>query len=129
MNPKELRIGNFLTVSNNVLAISEIKKDCFRCQQYINEWEFLLNDDDIHPIPITEEWLKRFGLKIDTAMDRGSIFGFAVVFTCHYFKDSKSPIWIEQYSEGEFSLPHIKYVHQLQNLYFSLTNEELELIK
>jgi hypothetical protein len=72
--------------------------------------------DEFAPIPLTEEWLVRFGFKkIITA---GSIFQFS-----EFHVQNFSPL-------GFFECRnHIKieHVHQLQNLYFALTGEELEL--
>ena len=124
MNPKELRIGNFLTVSNNVLAISEIKKDCFCfCQQYIDEWEFLFNDYDVQPIQITEDWLKRFGfngVENDHIKCKNIHLSYSSVFNRVFISDEDDD---PQTVVGV----NIKYVHQLQNLYFALTGEELEI--
>jgi len=84
------------------------------------------------PIPLTEEWLLRFGFKLDR---EGDDYNY---YTLEGF-DSLS-----DYGDQGVSLPkndkgysHIycgyyrneidfEFVHQLQNLYFALTNEELK---
>lgn len=74
---------------------------------------------EIHPIPLTPEWLERFG----------------------YIKDTTDKKWyklphrlppIYQWKVGAFGMDglplnvkSLEYVHQLQNLYFALTGEEL----
>jgi hypothetical protein len=63
------------------------------------------------PIPLTEEWLLKFEFK-------------------RFSKDfSKKGIIIHTRKRGYVlrkSVPDILYVHQLQNLYFALTGQELE---
>lgn len=66
----------------------------------------------IEPIPLTEIWLLRFGFK-------------------RFCKDwAKNGIIIHNRKRGfvlRKSVPDIKHVHQLQNLYFALTGAELPL--
>jgi hypothetical protein len=78
--------------------------------------------DLMNPIPITEEWLVKFGFEKDVddlVLDINTVF---FVF----------------YNDGEFvrlksnhleTITSIQYVHKLQNLYFALTGEELNLTK
>jgi hypothetical protein len=49
-------------------------------------------------------------------------FEFAENFQCYI---SKNGITIQQYGEGQEWLNHIKYIHQIQNLYKSLTGQEM----
>jgi hypothetical protein len=75
----------------------------------------LLNGIDWQPIPLTEEWLLRFGFEKDNELNFVK-FSFKV----HFWSSCNSYMygWIG----GNIEL---KYVHQLQNLYFSLTGKEL----
>jgi hypothetical protein len=71
--------------------------------------------DEIKPIELTEEWLLKFGFKqtfiskIHLTFDKGS---FHLLKRVNHIQ-----IWYENID--------VKYVHQLQNLYFALTNQEL----
>lgn len=70
------------------------------------------------PIPLTEEWLFKFGYKkVNTLYDTTEVFEKKLSYTI-YFRSG-----VLSFS---FSTQEIKYVHQLQNLYFALTNEELK---
>lgn len=76
--------------------------------------------DILTPIPLTEEWLLKFGFK----QTNGAFFelngiGFIAGFS----------ITDEFVLSGTFGPRHIHiyYVHQLQNLYFALTGEELKI--
>ena len=69
------------------------------------------------PIPLTEEWLVKFGFKyIGSAPTLGINESW-----------NRGNIRIEQLQSKElvFHGLQIKYVHSLQNLYFALTGEEL----
>ena len=73
------------------------------------------------PIPLTEEWLVKFGFEeIDgfLTLDLGSFSGARFIF---WYGDV-----LNLFCKSDMMLSkQIKYVHQLQNLYFALTGEEL----
>lgn len=109
MEANELRLGNKLT--NFLGEVFDCNAETIRSfeSNYFPYGKPL-------PIPLTEEWLLKFGFekkgvnrtrwtfwKIDLVEDEKGIYSF-----------DESRIYID-----------IKYVHQLQNLYFALTNEEL----
>ena len=54
----------------------------------------------------------------------GKWFEFAEVFSCRV---DKGVVWIEEYSEGEFSLLHIKTEKQFIQLYEILTGQKFSL--
>lgn len=97
------------------------------------EWEDLkwLSEDEqgfnlVHnPIPLTEEWLLRFGFVKEFNADENS--------DSFYLKDCDDSFYIDYDNSwyiGATSYGYLKgthYVHQLQNLYFALTGEELTL--
>lgn len=113
MKANELRIGNLIFWDGEIY---EVKRSFF--DQY--------SDDEIKPIPLTEEWLLKFGFK-ETEKQTYEITDFkdCIDFCVSIYEDkviltfwSDDPIYF-RYSEMN--------VHQLQNLYFSLTGEELTL--
>lgn len=72
-----------------------------------------------HPIPLTEEWLVKLGFERIENNWKCLNLQFATIswerlagLTLSFEKES-------------IYLPHIKSVHQLQNLYFALTGQEL----
>lgn len=74
-------------------------------------------------IPLTDEWLLKFGFnsngkvwEIDSI--NGIVFEIEYVSDCYYL-----------HTQGEWGYQGFSYVHQLQNLYFALTGQELELAK
>lgn len=125
-------IKNFLEDSNKYAIVQAISKEveltAYGCD--IDYYDLT----EIKPIPLTEEWLVKFGFDIDT--DKGwnrsedinydvySLNNFDVALIDVVYK-----LWIEIEGDTWYnsSLTAIKYVHQLQNLYFALTSEELTL--
>lgn len=81
-------------------------------------------DIDIDPIRLTEEWLEKFSFEFD--QDYG-MFGF---FNKHHvvYKCDDGSFEFHPFCTNDKDC-HIKleYVHQLQNLCFALTGEELTL--
>jgi len=70
------------------------------------------------PIPITEEWLLKLGFVSNPYQDRYEIGkDIKLHVECDKTK-GEVMLWIED-------LSHIKYVHQLQNLYYIMFYEEL----
>lgn len=114
MRGNELRFGNLIFWDGELY---DVKRSFF--DQY--------SDDEIEPIPLTEEWLERFGFRkghlFDTVLYLSStnwhISSHNGIYQLNY-KESPSEPWIPVCKD-------MKYVHQLQNLYFALTGEELTL--
>lgn len=119
MDAKELRLGNYVNNEQRTDVIDGI--DPYRVQCH------LLSDKNretlyevplklIKPIPLTEDWLLKFGF--EKALNG-------------WWSDNE--LW--SYKNGKFYLGAITYlsdvtfVHQLQNLYFALTNKELTIKK
>lgn len=106
MEANELRIGNIF----EGLIIESITKtgvNFYAGYEGYIETEF----EDLKPIPLTEGWLLDLGL-------RGRR-----LWVFEIFGDNERGFHISS-EGGEWIF--IKYVHQLQNLYFALTGEELE---
>ena len=103
----ELRIGNL--VDDGFENIIEINIDSYR--------EILVFDANTrwNGIPLTEEWLLKFGFVSNPYQDRYE-------FNSLHIECNKTKGYLELWIED---LPHIKYVHQLQNLCYLMFNEEL----
>jgi len=124
MKATELRIGNYINYSkeNVIVTIGDLAV----LQQREND----KLATPYEPIPLTEEWLLKFGFKQQNE--------FYVISDdlSHYVellnvRDEWYPWIIElpelsHESEQKVCIPYIQYVHQLQNLYFALTGEELK---
>lgn len=115
----ELRVGNLVKWEDQNVSVLELKRLGVELGYYKDSIGFLRNYKDVQPIPLTEEWLLKFGLEWSGKgaqwLTKFTPCGKALVYIEeHYFKFCGITIEIQ-----------IKYVHQLQNLYFALTGEEL----
>jgi len=140
MKPEELRIRNWVKdkykdISGQIVRITKPVVD-FESKE--GRWNGI-SYDSIRPIPLTPEWLERFGFDeiMEIIEDKE---GYEVATMVHMMINkgkSNSEFKLIQTIDGYWSLdgyetawPKLcKYVHQLQNLYYALTGKELELKK
>lgn len=73
------------------------------------------------PIPLTEDWLLKFGFEKEYGAFK--IQGFKCWITKY---TSESNVFC--LNSGNVFLTSFKYVHELQNLYFYLTQRELTVV-
>ena len=120
LKAKELRIGNY--VEYRIEDELDSRKEW---------WEVtVIDSDDINwlekespestdyrPIPITEEWLLNFGFK-------KLVNNFSFLENSIYSIEKEKKDWQVYYSSNDRML-NIKYIHQLQNLFYCLCGEEL----
>lgn len=134
MDRKELRIGNLVSTIYGVRKIESIEQTSLStlidgCRMALRSFSF----SDIRPISLTEEWLLKFGFertKVPMKWDIEYIdyrMGQFVLFIL-----PKGVVEVEFCAahnkiEERGYLRAIKYVHQLQNIIFSLTGQELEM--
>jgi hypothetical protein len=110
MNASELRIGNWA----NIIGID--------CQVESIDPPYVNKTEDFKPIPLSEEWLLKSGFVKGSHFD-GVIYKteqLTVIYTdSNFYKLDQE----HYHTEG---IP-LKYLHQLQNLYFTLSGEEINL--
>lgn len=132
MNANELRIGNLIGLHKeaiySVVSISDEFLDLYGVSENVKYHDFknVLIDEDMRPIPLTEEWLLKFGFEITKSElhNLKQIYNGYISFNTYInFNGEESYLWLRYYQNG--TTPKLKYVHQLQNLYFALTGKEL----
>lgn len=103
----------------NSFIVSCFTEDAVYCEKYnVPFYLFDGSDQDeydynVNAIPLTEEWLRKFGFeKLQETYFNGD---FELDITDAGFLFSETYIKVS-----------CKYVHQLQNIYFALTGKELE---
>ncbi len=108
MKAAELRIGNWVMYSSKIQVNENKIRECVD------------HPDRFEPIPLTEEWLLKFGFINDIDEDwRNDILRLNADWN-----NEEGWFFYVNYN-GLRPSEHIKHVHQLQNLYFALTGEEL----
>ena len=138
MKATELRIGNnYKDVDGSIYDVLTINanKICGQCHD--TEEPYDMDLIDCKPIDLTEEWLIRF--KANKLMDglfqlkisplAGLTF-FGLKKISNYYQMEIYGINPETEEEEKHSIVTvnaINYVHQLQNLVFTLTGEELKI--
>jgi len=135
MKANEFRIGNLVERDGNILEVIRVAKDGIVNYDLVRKSQGMhVNSGNVIPIPLTEEWLLKFGFeKIDRRInetyekDLGAFY-FQIIL----MNDDKS--YNVRFSNDTFKeegdrvgLGLIYYVHQLQNLFFVLTGEELKI--
>lgn len=129
MKVEELRMGNFI----NVPTFDNERTDTsVEGIDLVNDFPLEYNIQTIHvmdlslsqcePIPLTEEWLLKFGFEFK----KTTKYYVNNYFHCFYGVTDETKgkiIFATNLKKRIF----IDYVHQLQNLYFALTGEELKL--
>ena len=121
VNPNELRIGNI------VLHPPKSRDEWFEINVTAVHILSAANGMFFQPIPLTEERLLKFGFKnTDNEIDY-SDFVKSHVSINGCGSDKQEPFSFVLYINYREHKIEIKYVHQLQNLYFALTGEELQL--
>jgi len=140
MQASELRIGNFIqtdkSIAMHAITISRLgdikirlisgDKDPVVYVAMFGNFRIAVQLSECQPITLTDEWLGRFGFgKVDLHFhkkyqdDQVFCISGGKNNIWQFFVESEAP-----YSENSIDI-EIKYVHQLQNLYFALTNSEL----
>ena len=111
MKTNELRIGNYIGQDGNILIVEKIDiQNNIGCSLFEKAKGQHVNSGNKYFIPLTEEWLLKLGF-----------------YECHgwYRKNNleiykvKNYLYIPRFNIG------LEHVHQIQNLYFALTGEEL----
>ena len=77
--------------------------------------------EEINPIPITEEWLLKFGFEKN---HKHGIENYVFIDFTYY--PSNNQVKIFDRFGGCIYVENILFVHQLRNLYFALTQTELQ---
>ena len=126
---RELRIGNLIRdnrSNKDIIVTGQLIAD-------MEEWAggvMMSNPPKpfFEPIPLTEDWLLKFGFELYGDGSGGSIVlygdpGYQTDLQIGLTESNSFFGELHNVVEG----PKVKHVHQLQNLYFALASEELEI--
>jgi hypothetical protein len=146
MTASELRIGNYMlnTKLGGIVHFTSFHGLC-NYESKPHEYE---------PIELTEEWLLKFGFELNKSVQNNGAFqyiyktyekkitedlSFSYAYVTEIYKgkgQNYNSLAFGQYYFDNWNASdklhlnyELKYVHQLQNLYFALTGEELTAAK
>ena len=137
---KELRLGNLVFgIGNKVMKVAKIETPQFSNWNGADDFHIVLEhlekkdyymECGVNPIPLTEEWLLKLGFEKDKD-DNFSLNFNKEIFTLFpplsVRREQKN--YIFKISWGGLSrYRELKYVHELQNIFFALTSSELNII-
>lgn len=137
LQPEQLRIGNWILEDSTIYTYGTSKTE-----RPIDLSDFQVEDDYwydhwdmIKPIPLNEDWLRNFkfadGNEFENTRGRWTKKKFAIMKTD--WAEEESTWNLISTPNGDLTywrhgkIPHIQYVHQLQNLFYALIGEELTL--
>lgn len=142
INANEVRIGNMVAAGVQEVTITGIHT--YDIGQQKKNWHFYVNGfvgenycfnpSGLDGLPLTVEWFLMFGFECDKYPNytqyKKYVGDFKLIYKILLKHNGVTEFWLEgngSYDEyGETDLTDIcKCVHQLQNLYFALTGQEL----
>lgn len=118
----DLRIGNWITVSDVIYRVAKVSAT----KVHLEGHKAGFSEEDLHPIPLTQEILEKAGFKKrekTDLYDKIPLEGFTYHLYWHKLMIFHSP---------DNTLCHwlntrIVYLHQLQNFYYCLTGREISI--
>lgn len=123
MKATELRLGNWVLSDHIPGSISGNENHPYKIS-WING-----DDDDYTPIPLTADIFEKAGF--DNYNKLNTRYSLTVMDYCELvfgkFEHEPNGDFRLEVDYTDYYLPHIKSVHELQNLYFALTGSELEI--
>lgn len=130
MEMTELRLGNLVMYNNQIVKTTGLHYDMFECGcPDDNNWMCTGRISEVHPIELTEEILLKIGFEKD-----GNNYSLVCgdIEVGYYIDKFKQVLYInvsreKRFYKNELRSYDVKYLHQLQNTYYCLTNNELEI--
>lgn len=122
INKNDLRIGNLLANRDLTCHVKAVGETMMELGYFTDSVGFLreYDDEDITPIPITEDWLINFGFYLNK--EGYWTHSIDSIFPRYINHGKEWHVHIGNYPVGIF------YIHQLQNLFYSLIGKELEIL-
>ncbi|WFB67051.1 hypothetical protein [Chryseobacterium sp. WX] len=121
IEPHELRIGNFVEVENyKIIQLENIHP------KGTTKGDEIYLSSMLKPIELSEHWLLKFGFDSNNVAYK--IDNDRFIFEL-YFYDAWNLNYVEKskFGNGSVELSGYWKIHELQNLFFALTGEELKI--
>lgn len=116
---KSLRLGNAVMYDGEIVFISSVLKTHVKISEYLNT----LHCSKIDHIPLSEEILLKCGFEKDNIcyFEKGNIKLEKLLTTPKFI------LRIKRGRTGSMEIKIVKYLHEIQNWYFLIHEEELQI--
>lgn len=134
IDKRDLRVGNLLKHGEKIVTVKEIGDDGinFIWAHEMSGWDY--DYVNLFPIELTPEWLEKCGFDKEKSNDteERDVWTIQVANNTSLYYDPEltgkewylSLEWNNNHWQNEF-WANPKYIHQVQNLFYALTGEEL----
>jgi hypothetical protein len=116
LSARELRVGNLLQGYNKIRTVAELHKEYYTDTDGVSTFY-----RDADGIELTEEWLLKLDFMPHTTKSNPG--EFTLYYKDEFTYNPCSGWWI--FGKNIKEKVKLEYIHQLQNLYFALTGNEL----
>jgi hypothetical protein len=124
---EELRIGNYVTRKNFVTRDTELVQ--WNIERFALVCDKISSIEEFSPILLNEKWLLKFGFSKNVKYEYYTLFlsedNSLSAQRIDYWPNDELSVAELCYAGVCFKRVKLKHVHQLQNLYFAITGEEL----
>lgn len=133
MKAAELRIGNWYTHIGGK-SHTDIQINIQLMMKIFNGSDLEYSLDDFQDIPLTEEWLVKFGFEKNSTEKTHDSWRLEIdikggntnEIVFHITKIEEVEDWGSYVVNNLWAANNFEYVHQLQNLFHALTGKEIE---
>jgi hypothetical protein len=133
MTANELRIGNIVDLGNRIAKIIDISHLSCTVADLEETQDTIEDYDRVQGLILTDEWFEKWGFYKDGEYWSMGIFDYKY---CFKYRDwANNWAFYQEYTDSPDSNDDgkkypisfdIQYVHQLQNIWYSLLHEEIE---
>lgn len=125
MKTKELRIGNYVNYfeDSTIFEVVQVESNGLEVK---NKNEFTwIEIENFEGIPINKEWMLKLGF-CEVYIDMYEIKPNVNGCECFSFHSDYNSVTISDGFGNDYLVKNIQYIHQLQNLFYSITRTELQ---
>lgn len=121
MEAKEFRIGNIISIKKHMdyFVVHEFTNHLVKVVGILEGAHFQAEISECVPVTVTEEWLKKLGFE-----NEGGLF-----WKDELYWENGTGGFVGQRRFDTEVYADCEFIHQIQNLYFSLYGKELTLIE
>lgn len=132
MKSTDLRIGNIVDLGNRIAKIIEIGHECCTVVDLEETQDTMEDYERVKGLVLTDEWFEKWGFYKDSEYWSRGIFDYKF---CFRYRDwAKNWAFYQEYTDSvnpkddgvKYPISFdIEFVHQIQNLWYSLLHYEI----